>query len=199
VTDLHERGFDALMAQLVEAAPGRVAELVVPRLTVLGVSGHGSPGDDEFRTAVRDLYALAFAVRMLPRTSGAPAGHHEYDMPPMHAVFNSLGRTGAWRIGFPAPAFVTAAVVASARANLGERAGPSDVTLGHLDEGLCVQTLHVGPFNTQGRTVQVLRAFAASRGHQLVERRHEIYLDDPQKVSPEAMRTVIRYPVRTAR
>ena len=69
-----------------------------------------------------------------------------------------------------------------------------------LEEGLCVQCLHVGPYDTEPATVEQMHAFAAEQGYELdfsdVRRHHEIYLSDPRKTAPEKWKTVIRHPVK---
>ena len=69
-----------------------------------------------------------------------------------------------------------------------------------LEEGLCVQCLHVGPYDTEPATVEKMHAFAAEQDFELdfsdVRRHHEIYLGDPRKTAPEKLKTVIRHPVR---
>ena len=190
-------GFDSVIARINTAHVGVVDEVAIPAMPTLEVSGRGWPGGEEFRGGVRDLYALAFAVKLLPRTVGAPVGHHEYEMPPMQIVFESLARDTGWTILFPQPAFVTAAVVDQARAKLDERgADTGTAALGHSDGGPCLQTLHLGPFEgPEIPAVSLLQAEGRSRGYVLGDRHHEVVLDDPQKVDPAERRTIMRYPI----
>jgi hypothetical protein len=70
-----------------------------------------------------------------------------------------------------------------------------------LDEGLCVQALHIGPYDTEPQTVEGMHAYVASCGYVLdfsgVRLHHEIYLSDPRKTEAEKRKTVIRHPIAT--
>ncbi len=69
-----------------------------------------------------------------------------------------------------------------------------------VDEGLCVQILHLGPFDEEPASVALMDAYIRERGYvnDLSERRqhHEIYLSDARKVEPARWKTVIRHPIR---
>ena len=76
----------------------------------------------------------------------------------------------------------------------------TNVRLAHFEEGLCVQVMHIGPYETEPATVERMRAFARENGYQdgvgpLGKKHHEIYLSDPRKAAPEKMKTVLRHPV----
>ena len=68
------------------------------------------------------------------------------------------------------------------------------------EEGLCVQCMHVGPYDTEPETIRQMEIYAAEQGYQsdlTVQRlHHEIYLSDPRRTAPEKMRRVLRHPVR---
>ncbi|MFW5631089.1 MAG: GyrI-like domain-containing protein [Acetivibrio ethanolgignens] len=68
------------------------------------------------------------------------------------------------------------------------------------DEGVCVQCMHIGPYDNEPQTVQVMHDYMASEGYELditdTRLHHEIYLSDARRVAPEKLKTVIRHPVR---
>jgi hypothetical protein len=70
-----------------------------------------------------------------------------------------------------------------------------NVKLESLDEGSCVQMLHVGPYNQENRTIDQMLAFAEEKGLTCRGKHHEIYLSDPRRVPPERLRTILRLPV----
>ena len=78
----------------------------------------------------------------------------------------------------------------------------SKVRLDHFEEGLCVQTMHIGPYATEPATIERMRAFAAESGYRDIlendRKHHEIYLSDPRKADPAKMKTVLRHPVEKA-
>lgn len=100
------------------------------------------------------------------------------------------------------PPFVDETVLAWAKERLAEKKPDLDLTKARLlsfTEGLCVQMLHVGPYDTEPETVQRMHAFAAEQGYRVdfsPERlHHEIYLSDPRKTAPEKLKTVLRHTV----
>ena len=76
----------------------------------------------------------------------------------------------------------------------------SQVDFFHYDEGLCVQCIHIGPYDDEPATIKAMEEYAKSQGYEIaidnVRRHHEIYLGDPRKTSADKLKTVIRYPIR---
>lgn len=70
------------------------------------------------------------------------------------------------------------------------------IRLETLEEGLCVQIMHIGTYSQEGPTIQNLHSFAEERGLELKGKHHEIYLSDPRRAKPEKLKTVIRQPVQ---
>ena len=100
------------------------------------------------------------------------------------------------------PDFVTEAEFdwAVAEAERKKKAGFSKVRFLTVDEGLCVQCMHIGSYDSEPETVELMHKFAAENGYKpdLSETRlhHEIYLSDPRKCAPERLKTVIRHPIK---
>ena len=69
------------------------------------------------------------------------------------------------------------------------------IRLAVLDEGDCLQTLHIGPYAAEAPTIARLHAFIAEEGNTLRGKHHEIYLGDPRRTAPEKLKTVIRQPM----
>ena len=71
-----------------------------------------------------------------------------------------------------------------------------------IEEGLCVQCMHIGSYDDEPKTVELMHDFMREQGYALdiSDRRlhHEIYLSDARKVTPEKLKTVIRHPIRKA-
>jgi len=78
----------------------------------------------------------------------------------------------------------------------GQNPGVDQVKRESITEGLCVQMLHVGPYQEEGRSICAMKAFAEERGLTLHGHHHEIYLSDPRRVPPEKLKTILRLPVR---
>jgi hypothetical protein len=100
------------------------------------------------------------------------------------------------------PSLVTKGIFDEALEELKRRKGPSTIhpaRLDTFDEGLCVQTMHVGPYSTEAETIAKLEAFANENGYGMTGKHHEIYLGDPWLAAPSNLRTVIRHPIGVSR
>ncbi len=89
--------------------------------------------------------------------------------------------------------------VARVRAKKGDFPSLTKVRLAEYEEGLCMQTMHIGPYETEPATVEKMRLFASENGYQdcvgLGGKHHEIYLGDPRKADPAKLKTVLRHPI----
>ena len=69
-----------------------------------------------------------------------------------------------------------------------------------VDEGECVQIMHLGAFDNEPATVAIMDAYLEANGYEndfsATRVHHEIYLSDARKVAPEKWKTVIRHPIR---
>jgi hypothetical protein len=102
------------------------------------------------------------------------------------------------------PDMITQEVFEEAREEVRRKKGGSDMLdkarLAHFEEGLCVQTMHIGPYATEPATLDRMREFMAENGLKdavgpIGGKHHEIYLSDPRKAVPDKMKTVLRHPV----
>ena len=88
------------------------------------------------------------------------------------------------------------------RAKKGESEMLSKLRLVHFEEGLCVQTMHIGPYATEPTTIERMRNFVQENGYRdcvgLGSKHHEIYLGNPRKADPAKLKTVLRHPVEKA-
>ena len=103
-----------------------------------------------------------------------------------------------WQLLIRVPEFITKKHLSDAVTKLMERDKDevvARVTLETLDEGKCVQVLHIGPYTAEQTTIAKMRAFAKQQGLSFRGRHHEIYLSDPRRVGEEKLRTILRQPV----
>jgi len=104
------------------------------------------------------------------------------------------------------PEVITPEIFEAAREQVnrkrGESAALARVRLGKFEEGLSVQTMHIGPYATEPATIERMKAFAQENGYRdrvgLGGKHHEIYLGDPRKADPAKLKTVLRHPVEKA-
>lgn len=196
--------------------PGNKPEIVeVPRANYIAVRGQGDPNEEggAYQRAISVLYALAYTLKMSHKTDHAMEGFFEYVVPPLEGFWWQEGIAGVelsrkeefhWISVIRLPDFVTEADFAWAQetASRKKKIDCSAAEMLTVDEGLCVQMMHLGPFDTEKASVARMDAFVQEHGYvnDLGSTRlhHEIYLSDARKVPPEKWRTVIRHPIRKA-
>ena len=194
--------------------PGNVPEIVtVPPMNYIAVRGAGDPNEEggAYKQAVGVLYALAYTLKMSYKSDYKIEGFFEYVVPPLEGFWRQEGVDGVdysdktafhWISVIRLPDFVTERDLTWAKesARQKKKLDCSAAEFFTLDEGLCVQMLHVGPFDEEPASVARMDAFLRERGceNDFSEARqhHEIYLSDARKVPPEKWRTVIRHPIR---
>lgn len=188
-------------------------EYVMPRKPVvldigpavyLAIRGKGSPGGEQFVKCIGALYAMAFTIKMTRKFAGKQDYtvcklECRYGMDGVGDVFCEDDRENwEWELMIRTPSFVTTTDLRAAVKVLNTRKrgeGADQVVLRKLREGKCVQMLHVGPYQEEGRTIEVMRQFAASQRLKFSGCYHEIYISDPRRVAPEKLKTLLRHAV----
>lgn len=189
-------------------------KVTVPSMHFIMVNGTGDPNvpAGSYQNAVGLLYALSYTIKMSRMGKNIPKGYFDYVVPPLEGLWwMADGFTGVdyarktdfcWTSMIRQPEFVTPDVFEWACNEARRKKGvdPSTARLERFEEGLCVQCLHLGPYDEEPATVAKLERFLEQNG--LINdigdhrRHHEIYLSDPRKVDPAKRRTVLRIPVR---
>lgn len=187
----------------------------VPKMNYLAVRGKGDPNDPdgEYARSIPLLYGVAYTLKMSPRTGHVIDGFFDYTVPPLEGFWWQPGLAGvdyANKAGFHflsllrLPDFVTRAdfdwaVQAAAQK---KKMDLSPVEFFPYDEGLCVQCMHLGPYDAEPQTAAKMHDFMRRQGYALditdARYHHEIYLSDPRKCDPARLKTVLRHPVRPA-
>lgn len=187
----------------------------VPRMRFLVVEGEGDPNEEDgaYKTAVGLLYGIAYTLKMSYKTDHAIEGFFEYVVPPLEGFWWQPGVEGVdysdkasfhWVSAIRVPEFVTDAEFAWAVETATEKKKMdfSTVKLVELEEGLCVQCMHIGPYDDEPATIAAMHELAESQGYvpdfSDERRHHEIYLSDPRKADPTKLKTVVRHPIRKA-
>lgn len=176
-------------------APREPALVEVGPARYLAIIGHGKPGEAEFANAVGALYTVSFTIKMASKAAGS-----DYAVSKLEGLWWKEGVSveWTWQLLIRVPEFITKKHLSEAIAKLLERDKDemvSRVTLETLDEGKCVQVLHVGPYTAEQPTLAKMRAFAKQQGLSFRGRHHEIYLSDPRRVEAAKLRTILRQPV----
>lgn len=187
--------------------------VTVPKANYIAVRGKGNPNDagGSYQQAVSVLYAVAYTLKMSHKSDYKIAGFFEYVVPPLEGFWWQENITGVdysdksafhWISILRLPDFVTPtdfawAVEATAKK---KKLDCSSAEFFTVEEGLCVQCLHVGPFDDEDATLAVMDTFLQENGYvnDIGNGRlhHEIYLSDARKVAPEKYRTILRHPIK---
>lgn len=196
--------------------PKNKPELVtVPKANYIAVRGEGNPNEEDgaYQRALGILYAVAYTLKMSGKSGYRMEGFFDYVVPPLEGFWWQEGTTGVdygdkssfhWISVIRLPDFVTQkdfdwALEAAANKKKLDCSAAEFLT---VDEGLCVQIMHLGPFDDEPESVALMDAYLREKGYvnDLNETRlhHEIYLTDARRTAPERWKTVIRHPVRRA-
>lgn len=187
----------------------------VPEMAFLAVRGHGDPNEEggAYKDALEMLYGVAYTIKMSKKGDHRIEGYFDFVVPPLEGFWWQDGVLGVdyarkedfnWISAIRVPDFVTRSEFewAVEEATAKKKRDFSQVELLTIEEGLCVQCLHVGPYDDEPATVEAMRAFAEESGYveDFSDERmhHEIYLNDARRTAPEKLKTVIRHPVRRA-
>lgn len=193
-----------------KAVPGLVN---VPKMNYLAVRGKGNPNQEEreYKQSIPLLYAIAFTIKMSYKGSYKIDGYFEYVVPPLEGFWWIDGLKGmdysrkddfSFVSLIRLPDFVTKADFDWAIAEATKKKGEdySKVEFLTYSEGLCVQCMHIGPYDDEPRTTALMEEFIKKNDYVLdinnERHHHEIYLSDPRRAKPESLKTVIRHPVR---
>lgn len=197
--------------------PKNKPEIVtVPKANYIAVRGKGNPNeiDGAYQQAISILYAVAYTLKMSYKTEHKIEGFFEYVVPPLEGFWWQDNVDGIdyadkaafnWISVIRLPEFITkkdfewAVETASEKKKL----DCSSAEFLTVDEGLCVQIMHIGAFDDEPQTVTLMDEYIAQNGYEndITESRlhHEIYLSDARKVAPEKWKTVIRHPIKRSR
>ena len=197
--------------------PKNKPEIVtVPKANYIAVRGKGNPNeiDGAYQQAISILYAVAYTLKMSYKTEHKIEGFFEYVVPPLEGFWWKDNVDGIdyadkaafnWISVIRLPEFITkkdfewAVETASEKKKL----DCSSAEFLTVDEGLCVQIMHIGAFDDEPQTVALMDEYIAQNGYEndITESRlhHEIYLSDARKVAPEKWKTVIRHPIKRSR
>ncbi len=193
--------------------PRNQPEIVtVPAANYIAVRGEGDPNVEggAYQQAIGVLYAVAYTLKMSYKTDHKIEWFFEYVVPPLEGFWWQDGVSGAdygdkssfrWISVIRLPDFVTREDFdwAVQTATKKKKLDCSSAEFLTVEEGLCVQVMHLGPFDDEPRTVALMDRYVEENGYvtDLTDQRlhHEIYLSDARKVPSEKWKTVIRHPV----
>ena len=177
----------------------------IPQARYLAITGRGEPGGKEFSSKIGALYGMAYTIKMTRKF----AGMQDYSVCKLECQLwldgdstdfsNTPREQWNWKFLIRTPDFIEEDDLESAVKKLlekGKEPEVKQVKLESISEGLCVQALHVGPYDRECETIEKMMTFAGEQGFEFHGTHHEIYLSDPRRISPERFKTILRMPLR---
>jgi hypothetical protein len=194
--------------------PKNKPEIVtVPKANYIAIRGKGDPNEvcGAYQQAISVLYAVAYTLKMSYKTDHKIEGFFEYVVPPLEGFWWQDGKDGIdytdkasfnWISVIRLPEFITQKDFewAVETATKKKKLDCSSAELMTIDEGLCIQIMHLGPFDDEPATIALMDEYLDKNGYvnDITNTRlhHEIYLSDARRVVPEKWKTVIRHPIK---
>ena len=182
----------------------------IPEFKFITIEGEGSPSDSVFTDYIGALYSLAYTIKMMPKKiDRQPKGYFDFTVYPLEGVWdindkakaNFKGRINkedlVYKLMIRQPDFVSKNFYSEMLEVAKEKKkNPllEQINFERLSEGRCVQMLHLGPFEDEPASFEIMEDFAKSEGVVRLSKMHrEIYLSDPRKVAPEKLKTILRF------
>ncbi len=193
--------------------PKKPSIVTVPPMNYIAVRGSGDPNaeNSQYKQSISLLYGIAFTIKMSKMGDHRIDGYFDFVVPPLEGFWWQDGAHGTLDYTRKAdmnfiscirmPDFVTPDdfAWAVAEATRKKHEDFSKVEFLAMDEGLCVQCMHIGPYDDEPATIERMKEFAEAAGYEqdfaAGRYHHEIYLSDPRRCAPEKLKTVIRHPI----
>ena len=195
-TDPNE--FKKLISTYLKPKAGKVEEIHIPRFKYIMVDGEGEPASEAYSAAIQGLYNHAYTIKFLPKSGAAVAGYEPFSVASLQGLYGKFEDGWKWTLMIAVPDFINHDTIAQAREEM-KRKGKAvneAVQLKDWEEGDVLQTLHVGPYDKEQPTIDILQSYAKEHGYTLVGRQDEIYMNDPRRVAPDKIKVIIRYQVK---
>ena len=187
--------------------------VMVPPMNYIAVRGKGDPNEEggAYQAAIGVLYAIAYTIKMSKMGDHRIEGYYDFVVPPLESFWWQDGVDGVdytdkstfnWISVIRLPDFVTQADFdwAVAEATRKKKLDCSKAEFLTIDEGECVQIMHMGAFDDEPATVAIMDAYLKANGYENdfsdTRLHHEVYLTDARKVASEKWKTVIRHPIK---
>ena len=203
--------FKKELKHLYNTSAKEVVFVDVPEMNFLMVDGSGDPNTaQEYNDAVEALYSVSYSLKFMIKKGGRAI---DYVVMPLEGLWWTDDMTQfttdnkdvwKWTSMIMQPEFVTKDLFDDAVEEVKKKKKNSPalpkIRFENFHEGLSAQVMHIGPYSAEGSTIEKLHNFIKENGYEfdgLIQKHHEIYLNDPRRVAPEKMKTVIRQPVKS--
>ncbi|HNR65061.1 MAG TPA: GyrI-like domain-containing protein [Atribacterota bacterium] len=193
--------------------PRKPVIVEIPEMNFLAVKGKGNPYEEmgEYKVAVGLLYTIAYTIKMSYKGNYKIDGYYQYVVPPLEGLWWQTGTNGIdyknkdrfhWISLLRLPDFIAREDFewAIKEATKKKKDDFSKVDFFTHSEGLCVQCMHIGPYDNEPITISRMNDYIEQNGYisDITDKRHhhEIYLSDPRKGDLSKLKTVIREPIK---
>lgn len=187
--------------------------ITIPRMNYLAVRGSGDPNVEggAYKESIGLLYGIAFTIKMSKKGTHQIEGYFDYVVPPLEGFWWQNGVAGIdysrkedfnWLSVIRLPDFVSEEDFnwAVSEATAKKKQDFSKVQFLTVEEGLCIQCMHIGAYDDEPATIEIMHQCMEKQGYELditnQRHHHEIYLSDARRVPPERRKTVIRHPIK---
>lgn len=180
----------------------------VPSMNFAMIKGEGDPNGEAFALAVAALYSFSYAVKMSYKSKNVPPEFYDYTVFPLEGVWDLLDKTKstadksnfAYVIMIRQPDFLTQVLFERFIAE-NKKKKPNvyldKIKYGNIVEGLCCQMLHLGSYDDEPASFDMMEQFCQNSGYERISPQHrEIYLSDPRRSESGKLKTVLRYQVK---
>ena len=182
----------------------------IENMKFIQIKGKGNPNGEDFAKRVGTLYSLSYAIKMMPKKGIIPQGYFEYVVYPLEGIWDLQEDARGqeiidkdkliYTIMIRQPEFVTGEVFKTALAQVKQKKPDvllEEVEFVDIEEGMCVQMMHIGPFEEEKKTFDIMEEFCQSNNLHIKSKAHrEIYISDIRKTAPEKLKTVLRYRIK---
>ena len=179
----------------------------VPPIDFVMIEGEGNPNGEAFALASGALYGFSYAVKMSYKGNNVPPGYYEYVVFPLEGVWDLIDKTLPstdknnlkYKIMIRQPEFLTTELFERFLSETKKKKPNiylNKLEYGKISEGLCCQMMHLGSYDDEPASFELMEQFCKDNGYKRISLLHrEIYLSDPRKSAPEKLKTVLRFQV----
>lgn len=183
--------------------------ITIPPMQYLMIDGHGDPNtSQDFKDAIETLYPVAYKLKFASKQQLGK----DYVVMPLEGLWWSENMDSYttlrdksqwdWTLMIMQPDWITQEMFAAAVKKVMDKKPPAkihELRFESLDEGLSVQTLHIGSFDDEAKILEEIHhKYIPSNGLMMTKKHHEIYLSDFRKTDPSKLKTILRQPVAKA-
>ncbi|HRQ30804.1 MAG TPA: GyrI-like domain-containing protein [Saprospiraceae bacterium] len=194
--------------------PAKPVLTEVPALNYFVIEGTGNPNDEAFAEFISVLYSLSYGVKMSPKKNMTPDGYLEYSVYPLEGIWDMTQEARkhfsgtidkdalVFQLMIRQPEFVStdfAQMILEHTKKKKPHPLLEKVRFETFTEGSCIQMMHLGSFDNEPESFRIMESFADEmKLHRKSKVHKEIYLSDVRKVSPDKLKTVLRFGVEKA-